>query len=191
MNRHHETSRMALPPPARQPGRRSAAPGATHSSSPSAYVGRIALIAVLFTTTAVLVLLSPLVLLAPGLIRVAIVAGLVASALLAVGAGWSQRRRDGNRWRRTDPPGGPRPRPLRSTTYERRSHPRAGAAEGRVLVALAAVSASLLLLAPFLTERVGGILAAAGLAGLAALRRLMAAGQRDSPGTDAAAGQQH
>jgi hypothetical protein len=178
MNAHIGTNPRAMPPPVVEPRHGTASPALVRGTSPTVFVAKVVFAAIAIVMAATLVLLAPQVVTVP--IAFVLVVGAVVSGLIVAGERWTVRR-SALRTRRRGPSStaGARAGPRPDWMHERRRHPRAGAADWRVLVGVAVVSIALLVLAllvPSSSERLGTALVISGLAGLVALRLAAARG---------------
>ena len=178
MNAHIGTNPRAMPPPVVERRHRTASPVLVRGTSPTAFVAKIVLAAIAIVMAATLVLLAPQVVTVP--IAFVLVVGAVVSGLLVAGERWALGRSAlGSARRDPDSTAGAHAGRRSNRPHERRRHPRAGAADWRVLVGVAAVSIALLVLAllvPASSERLGTVFVISGLAGLVALRLAAAHG---------------
>jgi small-conductance mechanosensitive channel len=167
MTAHLEPNRMPVPPPSVVRNGRAPARGrAVHAPSARAFVAKIMFSAFVIVMAATLMATAPRTVTIP--VAIVLGTGLVASTLTVTGDQWLARqgRRRASKRRSAPPPAtGQHPGLAVRDDYDPDA-PRRVAGWG----ALAAMSVSLLVVALVVGQRLGAVLAAAGLAGLAVFR---------------------
>ena len=185
MIRYSDMQWMSLPPPV-EPQVRDVRPSSSftnvHAQSATLFVGRIVFAAILFTFGMAAIVLSPVVMQASPIAIVTTLAALIVAIVLVAARRRTRPPRDAGRWRRPPTRGDPRFRSRRVATHGRPRRP--GSADWRLLAAVTA-SVVLLLVAPFVPDGIGGVLALTGLVGLMTLRVARAPGHRSRHGPHA------